>query len=188
MEGTEKIKEKIIEEANAEIKKSNDEVKAEVEEIKKEARETIAGIKKKIEEEKEHEIKLFNDKTLAQARLKGKRKYLETREGIMDSFIEKGAEEAVKKGEYKKFLDGLVKKNKDLLGEGVTVCCSPKDMSVVNKILHELKLKNKVKAVEIDGGIILEDSEGKRINESLASILERKRDELRSKIVNMLGE
>lgn len=186
MEGIEKIKEKIIAEADTEIKKIDNELKAQVDEIKKENKEVVGEIKRKGEAEKEHEIKLFRDKTLAQARLKVKRNYLETREAIINEFIEEGAEKAVKKDSYKKFLEDLIKKNKDFLEKNFVVYCSSKDKNVVSKILHKLRLKNKVKEMEINGGVILEDSEGKRVNESLASILERKRDELRQKIISML--
>jgi vacuolar-type H+-ATPase subunit E/Vma4 len=187
MEGIEKIKGKIIADANTEIRSINREIEAQIDDVKRDNSSIIDDIKKDRQKEKEREIKLLQDKTLAQARLKVKRKYLETREALINSYIENGAKAALKDEGYKTFIEDILKNDKDLLGEGITIYCNANDKDIVKRAAGKVNMKADVKETDIDGGVILEDKEGKRINESMVSVLERKRDELRQKVIEILG-
>jgi len=184
MKGIDKIKNKIISDANAEIKGIDKEIDSQIDEIKEKNRKVLDDLKTTGNKQKQQEIKLFKDKTLAQSRLKVKRNYLETREQIIVEFIEKSAEQAIGHADYKRFIENLIKNDSGFLGKDITIYCNSRDNDMVSNLAKGMK----VKEIDISGGVILEDAEGKRINDSLNSILERKRDELRHKIIETLGK
>jgi V/A-type H+-transporting ATPase subunit E len=187
MEGIEKIKEKIIADANTEIRSINKEIDAQIEEINMQNEGILEEIKKKGMKEKDREVSLIRDKALAQARLKAKRVYNEKRENIISGIIEKGIEQALKSDKYHGFLEKLIKENKSLLEKDLIVYCNERDKDVVSSIIKRLGLNAKVAVSDISGGVILEDKTGKRVNQSLSSVLDRKRDELRHNLISMLG-
>lgn len=186
MEGTKKIQEKILADADREIEKIMEEAKSQIDEIKKEGRNKIELIKKKSGKDIQHEIKLYEDRVLAQKRMEVNRDYLKTREDIVNSFIERAIDNIDSLAEYEDFLENIIKRNKDFLGKDVKLFCNEKDKNKVKKILEKLKLHFDIRESEIKAGIILEDDAGKRINESLQSVLELRRNELRKKIIEMM--
>ncbi|MFH2028009.1 MAG: V-type ATP synthase subunit E [Nanoarchaeota archaeon] len=178
----EKIKNKILQEANNEANKILDQAKKEAKSIGAENKKQESAYEKKRQEEIDKEIKLYKDKTMAQARLRLKREFLAEREQIINQLIEEGAKSIDhSSAEYKKYLKNIIDDNLDLLSSDVIIYCNKKDKTLVKNMTDK-----DIKDIDIDAGIVIEDSEGKRIDESMSAKLHRLQDTLRQKIMKKL--
>ncbi len=195
--GLEKIKSKIIADAKKNASYIVNKAKKEVETInssnKKEAEEHNKNMEKKIESD----IALFINKTMAQARLKSKRLHLEKRETLMNGLIEEVLSGFDRKSTtYHNYLESLLVNNLGYLTDEVIVYCNKKDVSLVLPIVDKVKnnqefsqIKNiEIKEDDISGGITLQDSNGKKINESIKSKFDRVKQEIRQEITKIVNE
>lgn len=184
MEGVEKIKNKILSDAKKEADKILNEAKKEVAEIEKEKQKQLDIIKKKRETEIKQAVKLYKDKTIAQARLKAKREYLDKREEIIDKYVREVILKIDRKSnDYKNFLKNIIDQNINLLSGEITIYCNKKDIA----LLKSMNISSSLKESNIEAGIIFEDSTGKRIDETISSRLERRKDKIRRGIIKILG-
>ncbi len=180
MNGAEKIKNKILEEAKNEVEKILVESKEGEEEIRSKNMKSEKEYASSRRDDMKRSVKLYKDKTLAQSRLKVKREYLAERENIVESFLIEGLKDIDHSSkEYSSYLKVLIEKSVKILSGDITVFCNKNDKSIVKKISGDLKLD----VANINGGLIFEDSIGGKIDESLDSKMERKMDELRRVIV-----
>lgn len=184
MKGIEKIKNKILSDARKEAGKILNEAKKEVEGIEKEKQKQLEAIKKKRETEIKQAVKLYKDKTIAQARLKAKREYLEKREEIIDKYVKEVILNIDRKSsDYKNFLRNIIDQNINLLSGEVTIHCNKKDIA----LLKSMNINSALQESNIEAGIIFEDSTGKRIDETINSRLERRQNKIRQDIIKILG-
>ncbi|RMF06198.1 hypothetical protein D6764_02770 [Candidatus Woesearchaeota archaeon] len=181
-----KIKEKLLKEAedraSAILAKAEEEAKQYEEKKQKEADEIIKAGEEKIELEKQ----LLRDRMLAQARLEAKTKYLNTREEIIDSIIEKALSGIKRDSKYQKFMKAVLSSNKGVLKQPLKLLVNKKDAELARKLLTSLKIKGTVSEAPITAGIMVEDAEGKRIDESFQARLERMRDDIRIRVAKLL--
>ena len=194
-EGLEKIKQKIMADAKTNVKKIMDETKKEADKINEANKSNAEAYKKKAQEKLKSDVKLFINKTMAQARLKSRRVYLEKREKLMESLIEDVLTKFERKSkDYEEYIEKILANNLSYLMGDVSIFCNKKDHSLVKSLVDnikrgdESKISNiKIKEADIIGGLILEDSEGKRINESIDSKFERVKQKIRKEIIKLLG-
>lgn len=190
MMSIEKIKEKIIKDAEAEAKKLTESAKAEAEEIKKQNKKIVDLYKENRDREITSEIKLHKDKTLAQARLDAKSKFLEEREKLISAFIYEALEGIDRRSkEYRSYLEHSLKEAlKDMEGK-VTVYSDRSDSALLKSIFSSLKFsKYTLQSSDNLGlGVVIEDSGSRRTDLTINARLELVREELRQKIVEMMG-
>ncbi|MFH1590591.1 MAG: V-type ATP synthase subunit E [archaeon] len=186
--GFTKIKDKILAEAKSEGQVVIDEAKkvsaGNLERAKKEA----AIIREDEGKRLEHDIKLFIDKTVALARLEEKKRFIERREDIISGMIESAVKDIRKSKDYGKYLKDTIKTSASQLGKGLVVWCNKADVSAVKSAASSLKIKAETKAGDMVAGVILEDSSGKRIEETIEARLERNRDEIRKAAAGLVRE
>ena len=187
-EGAEKIKDKILKEANHEADKAIKHAEEEAKTILYNNKALLSSFKKKRESEIDSSVKLFKDKTLAIARLKSKREFLSEREQIIDRFIHDFMEKIDhKSADYKDYLKKVLEESLSNLSGEITVYCNKCDMNAVDGLCKSLgKDGVYIKPSDIEGGLIFENRSGERINESISSRLERIRGELRQNIAKYL--
>ena len=186
-DGFEKIKETIMSEA-----------KVKADQIRKEkAEETTTYLQEKTTDADEYtkgeeskivfETKMYEDRTLAQARLNNKREYLKTRETLIEELVKDVTENLARDASYKNLLKSLIKENIRILKKPFKISCDTQDEKIVETIIKELKIKEAtVHTEQLLGGVVIEDSTGKRINDSMSSLLERKRNDIRQGIVKLI--
>lgn len=181
--GIEKIKGKITADAEREAKKLLDHAHKESDKISKANKKMVEDYRKRRETEVSAEVRLYRDRVLAQERIQAKRTYLSRREEIITKFIDDALNKIdTKSNEYKSFMKGLVDENLKLLSGDITVSCNKNDMTLVKSLVK----KAKVKEAPIKGGIIFADAT-KTIDESMDSVFERLKNQLRQKISMSLG-
>ena len=194
-EGLEKIKQKIMEDAKTIVKEIMNAAKKESDKINETNKSNAEAYKKRAQEKLKSDVKLFINKTMAQARLKSRRVYLEKREKLMESLIEHVLTKFERKSkDYEKYLETIIAKNLKYLTGDVSIFCNKKDLSLVKSLDEKIKKADdskisniKIKEADIIGGLILEDSEGKRINESIDSKFERVKQKIRQDVIKLLG-
>lgn len=184
--GFENIKKKIISDAEREAKKLMDEAEAKAKEMIDAKKEAIESYKAGEQENIKRKAKLYQDKELAQARLKAKREFLEAREKLLDELIAEFTKNFERDKLYEGFIEKTLKENKNVLGKNVTITCDTRDKETVEKLAKKTGYEAEVRTSKITGGVILEDEEGKRVNESLESIMQRKKREVRNRLASMI--
>jgi|TARA_B100001971_G_C18099202_1_gene487858 vacuolar-type H+-ATPase subunit E/Vma4 len=187
-EGAEKIKNKILKEANNEADKIIKQAEEEAKKINDKNKAQLSDFKKNRGSEISASIKLFKDKTLAIARLKSKREFLSMREQIINRFIQDFLAKINRKSaNYKDYLKKILEESLGSISGETTVYCNKEDMNTVNELCNSFgKDKVYIKPKDIDGGLMFENKSGERINESLSSRLERIKGELRQNIAKHL--
>ena len=185
--GITKIKNKILGDADREGKKIIDGAQKECDVIKQKAKDSSNSIKNRYQERAKAKVKLYKDKTLAQARLTKRRAVFEKRETIIAKTIEEALKEIKHNStEYEKFISKTIDNNIPLLGGKLTVKCAKQDVKMIDAIMNGKGRDYSTEETGIKGGLILESDEGKKINESLESIAERKRNELRQAVAKII--
>jgi len=185
--GFENIKEKIIADAESQAKEILANAEAEAQKIFDVKADDANKHKAEGMEKIKLSVKLYEDKELAQARLKAKRLFLEEREKLLNELISDFTTKFDRKGLYPKFLEKILKSNKNLLSGMIVITCDTKDKALVEKLVKKTNYaKSKVQTTPMNGGIILEDDSGKRVNESLENILEMKKREVRNKLAQLI--
>ena len=186
MNGAEKIKEKILKEAKDEADKLIKQAKTEAEKINERNKKTEGDYSDKRKNEIKKAVNLFKDKTLAQSRLKVRREYLAERETIIDNLL-KGSLSSINPSskDYEAYLKKIIDNNLKFLSDDIKIYCSNQDKSLVKKLIGK---KASIEVTKIDGGLLLEDSNGKRVDETLAVKIERVKDRIRQVIVKKIKE
>jgi V/A-type H+-transporting ATPase subunit E len=182
-DGIEKIKKKILGDADAEVKRIKQEAADEVSKIKKKNAAERKSYKDRFEERTVALVESYKQKTLAQARLDAKKSILQEREQLIDAAIARAIEGLDRKGKaYERFLDAILSENKPQLSGKITITCNKVDKPLVSKLAKGAT----VVEGDLDAGLILADSKGKRVDESLDALLARKRDEVRQAVAGMM--
>ena len=184
MNGAENIKETILGEGKKEAEAILNQTRKEIDGIKGQQKKDEEKFTAQSKEDSAKAVELLQDKTLAQARLHAKRNLLIEREKIISDIVEdavKGIDHGSKA--YEKFLKKIIDDNSKALSGSVKVLCNKKDVKVVKGFDGEYE----VGEVDIAGGVILEDGEGKRIYESLRVQVEKHQDKIRKAIAKKLG-
>ena len=186
IEGVEKIKEKMMDEANSEYERIVSEAKKKASEIAENNKKKVEGFITSEKEKVASEVHLFTSKEIASFEMSKRKDFMERRENIINEIIDEAVSTINKKKEYENFIEKNLKEYTALLGKKVEVLCSSKDIDLVKKMISKLNLDANVEEASIKGGFILEGSD-KRIDMSLESILEEKRSTVRQKVVEALG-
>ncbi len=182
--GIEKLKGSLVSEANEDSRKITDEAQAQVKAMQEEERARRSSLKKEAEGEVERLLAEQRGERIAWARLESKRMLSEAREDaikdVLDDFFE-ALGSARKSPEYKKFLNSSVAKALEELGPGSVVRLAKGD-----KALLQVKAKI-VEDLDGLGGAIVESADGKiRIDLTLETQYESKRDEIRKQVYDKL--
>lgn len=194
-EGLQKIKQKIKEDAEKNVKQIVGEAQKEVNIINEANMKEAEAYKDKAEEKLKLDVKLFINKTLAQARLKSRRACLEKREKLMTGIIEEVLAKFNRNSkEYKQYMEKIIAEDLNCLAGDVTMFYNKKDLNLVKSLAGRAKenpenpqIKNiKIKESQLIGGLILEDSEGKRINKSIDSKFDRTKQKIRQGVIKIL--
>lgn len=191
-EGLQKIKQKITSDAEKTVKGIMDEAKKEAGKINEANKKQADDHRKRSEDRLKSEINLFINKTMAQARLKSKREYLEKREKLMENIISQALTKFDRKSkQYSQYIESVLEKNLLSLKGDVSIICNKSDVALVKSKIEKMKLQNinkiKIKESLIPGGLVFEDSEGKKINESIESKFERTKQTIRQRVIKTLG-
>ncbi|MDA1196344.1 MAG: hypothetical protein O2779_00060 [Nanoarchaeota archaeon] len=184
MNGAENIKKEMLEEAQQEVEKIQKEVAEKIDVLKKEH----GSIRDAYETQRKHEIAraaaLLTDKTLARTRLQVKRNYLIEREKVVESIVKSASKVSHSDKVYQNYLKALVNEHVGSLKGKITIHCNSKDVSYVSGLVDGIA----VEEADIDGGIIVENDAGKKINESFLESIERRMDMVREVVVKHLGK
>lgn len=181
-----RIKDKITNEAQAQAKETLSAAEEEAKSYELEKKDAVTKYAESELEKIELERQLLEDKMLAQARLQAHKEFLNAREQLIDDLIEKALSTFKRDTEYKKFMKKLLLFHKALMKEPVTLTVAKADIALGIDSLAAAKIKGTVKEGKIIGGFIMEDAEGKRIQETLNSRLERSKDEIRMQISKLI--
>lgn len=175
MDNLEKIKNKILKQAEKQSKEIWDIADKEIKSIQKKNKEELDKIKKAGDKEIKNAVKVFKDKTLAQARLKAKSEFLEKREEMMQSIITDAVKSLEKRPkEYQDFIKNSIKKLD--LGK-ITIYGNKEDKELIKKADSSITFK------ETDIlGIIVEDNKQRKIDLTIPTLLNIKINEIRQKI------
>ncbi|MFH1849383.1 MAG: V-type ATP synthase subunit E family protein [archaeon] len=185
MTGAEKIKGKILEEAKAEAEKIMAGAKKEVERIHKRSEKECQDYSQEKKRDLERNVRLFESKTLAQERLKVKRQFLKERETIITELLGAAAEGIDHSSKaYSACMKMMVAQNLKSLTGKVKVSCNAGDRALVKRLI---KGRVTIAVADVAGGLIFEDSSGKRIDETLGIRTERLMDLIRQMAVETLG-
>lgn len=184
--GLQRIKDKILGDAEKEAQKTISEAENEAKEIitekESEAQKYLTSELEKIELEK----KLLEDKMFAQAKLNARKAYFTARETVIENIIQDAIKNLKRDIKYKKFLETVLSQNKKLLKEPLKVIVNKQDLAAAKQALTKSKIKGKVSEGQLLAGIILEDSNGKRIQESMSARLGRFKDEIRMDLFKII--
>ncbi len=178
--GTRAIKQKIMAEAEQRIAEIRAAAAAEVKRIKKEGEQERAVLREQYEAQTEAQAALLKQRLLATARFAAKQALLAEREAIIDEIIQQAL--TSKGAAYQRFLKCAITNGQRELGTALTITCSPDDETLVKRLASGATITTAL----LSGGVILTNDEGKRIDERLESLLERRRGAVRQYIVEAL--
>ena len=189
--GFTKIKEKIISDAKKKAEKLLSEADVTSRQNTEAAKQEAEKLKKAERKKIELEVKLMIDKGIALARLNARKAFIKKREELINSIIDEALSNIRKSSKYASFLTKVFKENAKFLEGNITVYCDEADLKLVKESLKKAGLKADVNPSNVSngsGGIIIEDSTGKRIEETIQARLERNRDEIRKAVAEFLKE
>ncbi|MDD5172310.1 MAG: V-type ATP synthase subunit E [Candidatus ainarchaeum sp.] len=183
--GIENLKGSLLSEASGEAQKIVDSAQAHVDAMVEEERSKRAAMKKDAEKEVGKLLMEQRNERIAWARLESKRVIAEAREdaikGVLEDFFD-SMKTVRKSPEYKKFLNARVADALEELGAGATIHVVKGD-----KALTAVKNAKVVEDLEGLGGALVESADGKfRMNLTLETLFELRRDEVRKEIYEIL--
>ena len=183
---TQKVTEKIIEDAKKEAKKLLDEYKKEAQKLKKEYTERIEKKRTEIEQELENLKKTEIMKTLAQKRMAFKKDFIEQKQKFIKEVLDQGLKELPRHKKYLDFLKELIKKGEENEGE---LFLSPQDMKAYGTQLEQFIKKQgrdyTLKTDEIGGGVVIKRAKKTYLG-SLEIITELLQNELSIEVAKVL--
>jgi V/A-type H+-transporting ATPase subunit E len=184
--GIEKLRGSLLSEANDEAARIINEAKNQAAHLLEEERKGQEEIGARAETEVEQMIAEERNERLAWARLEAKRIMAESEEdaikGVMEELIE-ALSSMHGSAEYKEFMKSAISKASEELGGNVVVRVTKGEKSLVPKG-KGMKVEDDLDAL---GGAIVETADGRiRINLTLETLLDTRRDDLRKQIYQKL--
>jgi V/A-type H+-transporting ATPase subunit E len=184
--GIERLKGSLLSEANEDARKIVEAAETHVSRMLEEERSRIAARKKESDREIEKLLEEQRNERIAWARLESKRLMAEAREDAIKNVLEEffdSLEGVRTTPEYRKFLAKAVPEAASELGNSVTVRVLKGDKALL-PALKGAKVKEDLDAL---GGAIVESEDGKiRIDLTLETLFEARRDEIRKRIYDKL--
>jgi len=181
--GIEKLTSSLLKDAQDEAAEIVKAAEGHVKQMKADERAKLTTLEKQAEEEIEKILKEQRNERLAWARLEAKRVISEAREDAINNAIDaifSSLKELRKSKEYKAFVSKNVSAAVKELGGKLTVHVVKADKNLLPKLPKGCKAVADLDAL---GGAIIETQDGKmRIDLTLETVMELKRDELRKKI------
>lgn len=197
MEGIEKIKEKILEEAEQKSRQILDKARAEADEMLKNAASDVEGIKQQALLKAKRQAEEEKRKILSMAELEARKLLLEAKQQMIDEAFEKACRELadLPADVYQKWIYDMLLKS-DVKGEAEIVF-NEKDKSnipleLIEKANDELKKQGKAANFKVSGetrpmmgGFILKAGDVE-INNTFDSMIKSQREELETEIAKIL--
>lgn len=197
MEGLDKIKEKILEDAKREADKIIKEAELEAQQILEQAEKTAAENRKTLNEKAQEDAQETRRKTLAMTELDMRKEQLAVKQKMIDLAFEKTLERLNKlEGkEYEKMILNMLEKAVETGQEEIIL--SPNDrkkfkpelLATLNNRLSKKGIKSDLKisneARRIQGGFILK-RRGVEVNGSFETLIRTEREEIESKVAAIL--
>lgn len=197
MEGMEKIKERILEDARREADKIIRGAEKEAQNILDHAKKTARQRKKALYEKAQKDSQEARRKTLAMAELEMRKGLLAVKQKMVDTAFERALEKLrnLEGKDYENMIMGMMEKAVETGNEEIIL--SPNDLkkfkpeflSTVNQRLSKKGIKSNLKIAEetrnIQGGFILK-GKGVEVNNSFESIIRMERDEIESQVAAIL--
>lgn len=184
--GIEKLKNSLLSDANKEAEGIVQSAEAHVRNMLEEEKAKGAAVRSGAEKEVERLLGEQRNERIAWARLESKRMLAEAREDAIKDVFEDffAALEGLRKSpEYKKFMKASIEQAASELGGSVTIHVAKGEKELVPK----LKGATVVDDLQGLGGAMVEAEDGKtRINLTIETLVETRKDELRKKIYEKL--
>ncbi|MFH1520027.1 MAG: V-type ATP synthase subunit E family protein [Candidatus Micrarchaeota archaeon] len=184
--GIEKLKGSLLSEANEDARKIIETAEAHVRSMVEEERSKVSAIKRDAKEDVEQLIEEQRNERLAWARLESRRILAEAREDAIKNVLEDffdALKSAKKNPEYKKFISKAVAEAVAELGSDATV----RVLKGERKLIPTLKNAKIIEDLDALGGAIVESNDGRiRIDLTLETLFESRRDEIRKQIDDKL--
>lgn len=182
MKGVENIKKTIIQDATTRAKEIKAIASKEAAQIKAQETQELALDAKKFREQTDILVQNYAHRTLAQARLEARKLLLRKREDIIENCTQLAVETINHSSKsYETLLKNKLDAAQKQLGK-MNIFCDQKDVALIKKLS-----KQTATPMPIEAGFIAENKSG-RIDESLAVWLEEKKSQIRTTVVQQLGE
>ncbi|HHU68889.1 MAG TPA: hypothetical protein GXZ31_01145 [Thermoanaerobacterales bacterium] len=197
MEGLDKIKEKILEDAKREADKIIKEAELEAQRISEQAEKTAAENRKTLNEKAQKDAQEARRKTLAMTELDMRKEQLAVKQKMIDLAFEKTLERLNKlEGkEYEKMILNMMEKAVETGQEEIILSTNdrkkfkPELLATLNNRLSKKGIKAALKisneARRIQGGFILK-RRGVEVNGSFETLIRTEREEIESKVAAIL--
>ena len=184
--GIEKLKVSLLAEAREEAQQIVQTAQSHIDGMVKEERAKNAAMKTRAEKEVEKTLEDQRNERIAWARLEAKRINAEAREDALNNVLEEffdSLAKSRKSQEYRKFLKKAVPAAAADLGGKVTIHVVKGDRASIPKI----KDAKVVEDLDGLGGALVESEDGRiRVDLTLETLVDTRRDEIRSKIAKKL--
>lgn len=181
--GIEKLTSSLLKDAQSEAEEIIKAAEGHVKQMKADERAKLTTLEKQAEKEVEKILKEQRNERLAWARLEAKRVVSEAREDAINNVIDaifSSISEMRKSKEYNAFVSKNVSAAVKELGGKLTVHVAKADKNLLPKLPKGCKVVADLDAL---GGAIIETQDGKmRVDLTLETLIELKRDELRKSI------
>ena len=197
MEGLDKIKEKILEDAKREADKIIKDAELEAQQILEQAEKTAAENRKTLNEKAQEDAQETRRKTLAMTELDMRKEQLAVKQKMIDLAFEKTLERLNKlEGkEYEKMILNMLEKAVETGQEEIILSTNdrkkfkPELLATLNNRLSKKGIKAALKisneARRIQGGFILK-RRGVEVNGSFETLIRTEREEIESKVAAIL--
>lgn len=194
MEGVEKIKKQIMDDARKESDKILNEANAQVSGIKKGANSEIALERKKILARGKKDAEMEAQRVLSAANLEAHNLKLKSQDALIQGALSNaekklGEIQVRDKGRYENSLRTLIRDSKEEIGESnLVLSFNPRDKELGKKLASEFNAKLG-ESVDISGGVIVQTADKNlSVDNSFEQRMERGMDSIRSKVSKILFE
>ncbi len=190
VDAVERIKKKIEEDVSWKIKEFEEDARRKIEKIRKEELKRWEVEKKKILAEGKRDAEGIKSMIISRANLEGKRMLMDAREEIIARVLNEIRENARKSPAYGNYVMRSIKEAKKVFGERFKIICNSEDVNLVKNIAVRIAPQAQVfEGAVRHGGIVIESEDSLEVMDySIDSLVERKMNEIRKKIVDILFE
>ncbi len=190
VDAVENIVNKILEDAKSEAEVYYEEAQRRINEIREEEYKLWDKEKQRLEAEFQREAEDIRIQIISRAHMEGKRIIVSEREKVINKVLEKILAEFRNSGHYGDYLKRCVEDAHGLLGDEFVIKCIPEDKVLVNTLVSKISPLAKVDTEMIrNGGIIAESVDGlRRVDYSVAALVERRMQDIRKLILDKLFE
>jgi V/A-type H+-transporting ATPase subunit E len=187
--GLEEMLNTIRAEAEAQYTKTISDARAEADEIVTNAKQKAQSIVEQRRIQSEKELQDEKLRSIASARLDAKRRVLAAKDEVLRKYEDEAfryLKEFAESSEYKDFLLKMVNDGVTKIGAGAIVQVKPSDKKLIeNSGMGDFKVSEKT--IDSTGGAIISSEDGKRrVNNTLESIFEERKDELTLELSDQL--